>query len=57
MNLLWVLIIVFVVMALLGAPDIGGRALGWNHGYGYYPSGLVTVIAIVLIVLLLTGRL
>jgi hypothetical protein len=53
MNLLWLIVIILVVMALVGAPGIGP----WNHGFGYAPSGLFTVIVIVLVVLLLTGRL
>lgn len=53
MNLLWLLVILLIVFALLGAPNIGV----WQHNYGYVPSGLVTVIVIILIVLLITGRL
>ena len=53
MNLLWLVVIILVVLALVGAPGIGPI----NHGYGYYPSGLVTLIVIIIVVLLLTGRL
>lgn len=53
MNLLWLVVIVLLILALVGAPGIGP----WQHSYGYAPSGIVTVIVIVLIVLLLTGRL
>ena len=53
MNLLWLLVIIFVIMALVGAPSVGP----WQHGYGYYPSGGFGIIVIILIVLLLTGRL
>ena len=53
MNLLWLLVILLVVFALVGAPGIGP----WQHSYGYMPSGLVTVIIIILVILLLTGRL
>ena len=53
MNLLWILVIIFVIFALVGAPGVGP----WQHSYGWGPSGLVTVIAIILVVLLLTGRL
>lgn len=50
MNLLWLVVIILVVLALVGAPGIG-----FQHGYGYAPSGVLTVIIVVLIVLLLTG--
>lgn len=53
MNLIWVLIIVLLVLAFAGAPGIGPI----NHNFGYAPSGLLTVIIIVLVILLLTGRL
>jgi len=53
MSLLWVLVIILLVFAVLGAPGIGP----WQHSAGYAPSGLITLIVIVLIVLLVTGRL
>jgi hypothetical protein len=53
MNLLWLLVVVFIILALVGAPGIGP----WHHGYGYWPSGLGTIVVIVLVVLLLSGRL
>ena len=53
MNLLWLIVIVLVISALLGSPGIGP----WQHSYGYYPSGGIGLIVIILIVLLLTGRL
>jgi hypothetical protein len=49
MNLLWLVVIILVVLAVVGAPGIGPI----NHSYGYYPSGLFTIIVIVLIVMLL----
>lgn len=52
-NLLWLLVVILVVVALVGAPGVGP----WSHGYGYTPSGLATLLVIILIVLLLTGRL
>lgn len=48
-NVLWVLIVVLLVFVLLGVPAWGP----WQHGWGYYPSGLGLVIIIVLLVLLL----
>jgi hypothetical protein len=53
MNLLWALVIILLVFALVGAPGVGP----WQHGFGYYPSGVATVVLVVLVVLLLTGRL
>ncbi len=47
--LLWVVLVVILIFALIGAPGIGP----WNHNYGYYPSGLGVIIVIVLLVLLL----
>jgi hypothetical protein len=52
-NLLWLLIIIFLIVAVVGAPGVGP----WQHSYGWGPSGIVTLIVIVLLVLLLTGRL
>ena len=49
MNLLWILVVVLVIFAILGAPNVGP----WNHGYGYYPSGFGLVIVLILVVLLL----
>ena len=53
MNLLWLIVVILVIGALLGAPNLGP----WNHGYGYYPSGGFGLIVLILIILLLTGRL
>jgi hypothetical protein len=53
MNLLWLIVIVLVILALVGAPGIGP----WHHSYGWGPSGGVGLIVIILIVLLLMGRL
>ena len=53
MNLLWLLVVILVVLALLGAPGIGY----WHHSYGMYPSGGIGLIVLILVVLLLMGRL
>ena len=53
MNLLWVLVIILLIFAFVGAPGLGP----WNHGYGWYPSGGVGLIVIILVVLLVMGRL
>jgi hypothetical protein len=51
--MLWAIVVVLIVLALVGAPNMGV----WQHSYGYGPSGFIGVIVIVLIVLLLMGRL
>jgi len=50
--MLGTILIIILVLLLLGAIP------AWSHSrsWGYGPSGLVTVLLIVLIVLLLTGR-
>ena len=53
MNLLWLIVIILIISALVGAPGIGP----WQHGYGYYPSGGIGLVVIILVVLLLLGRL
>lgn len=49
--MLWILIAVLLVAAIVGAPGVV-----WPHEYGYGPSGIVTLIIVVLVLLLLTGR-
>lgn len=49
--IVWLLIIVLIVIALGGAPAWG------YHAYGWYPSGIVGVLLVILVVLLLLGRL
>ena len=48
MNLLWLVVIILLILAIFGVPTIGP----WHHSYGYYPSGVVVVIAIILILFL-----
>ena len=50
--MLTVLLVVVVLMLLGALPN-------WPHsrGWGYYPSGALGLIVLVLVVLLLTGRL
>ena len=47
------LLIVLLVVLLLGAVP----AWPYSRGWGYYPSGLLGLVLIVLIVLAVTGRL
>jgi hypothetical protein len=50
--MLMTILIVFLVLMLLGALPT------WNHSrsWGYFPSGGLGLVALVLIVLLLMGR-
>jgi hypothetical protein len=45
------IVILILVLVLGGLPQWG------YHSYGYYPSGLGTILVIILVVLLLSGRL
>jgi hypothetical protein len=47
------LVLLIVVILLIGVLPTWPYAAGW----GYYPSGAVGIVLIVLVVLLLTGRL
>lgn len=49
MSILLLLILVLLIIG--GVPQMG------FHQYGYAPSGLATVLLIVVLVMLLTGRL
>jgi len=46
------LVLLIVVILLIGVLPTWPYAAGW----GYYPSGAVGIVLIVLVVLLLTGR-
>lgn len=52
MNL-WTVLIVILILALLGAIPVWPHAQNW----GYYPSGGLGLIVVILIVLLLLGKL
>jgi len=47
------ILIIVLVLALIGALPTWPYSTGW----GYYPSGGLGIIVLVIIVLLLTGRL
>ena len=47
------ILLVILILVLLGALPSWPYSKGW----GYYPSGIVGVVVLILIVLLLTGRL
>lgn len=51
--------LVLVLLIILVLVLVGGLPL-WPHGglgYGYWPSGVVGLIVIVLVILLIAGRL
>ena len=50
---MYLILLIILVLLLLGAVPAWPHSRNW----GYAPSGLLTVLVIVLIVLLLTGRL
>jgi hypothetical protein len=50
--MLMILIIVLIVLAIGAAPN-----WPYSRGWGYYPSGLLGLILLILIILALTGRL
>lgn len=52
MNLLWIFVIVLAIFALLGVPNVGPL----HHDFGWYPSGGVGVLIIILVILLLLGK-
>lgn len=47
------ILIIILILLLIGAVP------SWPHsrGWGYYPSGLLGIILLIVIILLLTGRL
>ncbi len=50
--MLGTILLVVLVLLLLGALPTWGYSRGW----GYFPSGLIGLIVIVMLILLLTGR-
>jgi len=53
MNILWIIILVLLIAAVVGAPGIGPV----QHNFGYAPSGILTIVVVVLVLLLLLGKL
>jgi hypothetical protein len=47
------ILLIILILLLLGAVP----AWPYSRGWGYYPSGILGILLIVLIVMLLTGRL
>ena len=50
--MLWTVLIVILVLALVGALP----AWPYSSGWGYYPSGGLGIVVLIVLVLLLTGR-
>ena len=50
--MLWLLVIILVVIAFAGAPNVGF----YHHSYGWGPSGIIGVVLVIVVVLLLLGR-
>ena len=50
--MLTILIILIIILAIGSAP-----AWPYSRGWGYYPSGLLGIILLILIILALTGGL
>lgn len=48
--MVWSLLVVLLVLVIVGLPRAG------LHSYGYAPSGVLTVVLVVLLVLMLMGR-
>lgn len=53
MNPFWILVVVLLIVAFVGAP---GGPWSYPHPYGYWPSGGVGLLVLILIILLLVGR-
>lgn len=49
----WILALILVILLVGGLPT---WSYSTNWGYGYYPSGLLGIVLIVVVVLVLTGR-
>jgi hypothetical protein len=50
---MWTILLVILILALIGALPTWPYSSGW----GYYPSGGVGLVVVILVVLLLLGRL
>ena len=48
-----ILLIIILVLLVVGAAPTWPYSRGW----GYYPSGIGTILIVVVIILLITGRL
>jgi hypothetical protein len=53
MSLLWILVLVLLILAIAGAPT-WPHSRGW--GLGWFPSGGLLLVILILVILLATGR-
>lgn len=51
--MLWTILIILLILALIG----GLPSWPYSAGWGYYPSGGIGIVLVILIILLLIGRL
>lgn len=56
MSPVYLVLIVILVLLLVGALPHWGY-WGAGSGYGYYPSGILGVVLLIIVVMLLLGRL
>ena len=52
MNLIGIIIVIFLIILCIGGLPVHT----YSHTWGYYPSGGIGLVVIILIVLLLLGR-
>lgn len=50
--MLWTILLVVLILALIGALPTWGHSRSW----GYYPSGGLGLVVVILLILLLMGR-
>jgi hypothetical protein len=51
--MLGTILLIILILALIGSLPTWGYSTGW----GYYPSGGLGLVVLILVILLLTGRL
>lgn len=51
--MLWTILIIILILALIG----GLPTWPYSSGWGYYPSGGIGLILLIIVILLLMGRL
>ena len=49
---MWTILIILLILMLIGSAP----AWPYSRGWGYYPSGLLSVVLVVVLVLVLFGR-
>ena len=51
MSLMWLLLLVLLILMIASLPTYG-----YSRDWGYAPSGILTVLLIIVLILLLMGR-